>query len=157
MDKEVEGNSAGRPTVITLEVLQKLEQAFAYGATDIQAALYAGIHVNTLYNYCRENPEFADRKEVLKQQPILAARKTVVDAIKSDPALAFKYLERKQKDEFGSRTEIVGANGDPLIPAANDQLEESVNELKRAVDVAIREAEANANVGSDEGSSEADS
>lgn len=141
---------------MTLEVVQKLEQAFAFGATDEQAAFYAGISRRTLHSYCTENPDFAERKEMLKQQPVLLARKTVVNALESDPALAFKYLERKQKDEFGVRTEIVGANGDPLIPEGGDALKESVDELKRAVNAAIRQAESNPDLAADAGASETD-
>jgi hypothetical protein len=48
--------------------------------------------------------ELRDR---LKEQPILRARKTVVDNL-SDPHVAFRYLERKRKDEFAERQELTG-------------------------------------------------
>lgn len=138
---------SGRPTVMTPEVLQKLEQAFAYGSTDKQAAFYAGISARVLYDYCRVNPEFRDRKEALKDNPIMLARKTVIDAMSSDPALAFKYLERKQKDEFSSRTEVTGPDGDPITK--DDGLTESVRLLKESLDVAIRQAEQDTTVATD--------
>ena len=156
MDENEGKHPGGRPTVMTDEALAKLEDAFAYGATDRQACFYAGIDPATLYRYQNEHPEFCERKEALKEQPVMAARKAVVDALRTDPALAFKYLERKQKDEFGVRTEIVGANGDPLIPEGGDALKESVDELKRAVNAAIRQAESNPDLAADAGTSETD-
>lgn len=95
----------GRPTVMTAETLGKLNEAFALGSTDSQAAFYAGISATALYEYCRENPEFAQRKEALKETPILKARRTVVAAL-SKPQHAEWYLEKKARPEFGIRQEI---------------------------------------------------
>ena len=54
-------NKVGRPTVMTKEVLSKLEMLFAHGLTDREACLIADINPATLYNYCNENPEFSDK------------------------------------------------------------------------------------------------
>lgn len=99
-------NPIGRPTVMTKETISKLEQAFAYGASDKEACFYAGISHESLYKYQKQHPEFTDRKEALKEQPILAAREKVVKEIRNDVKAAQWYLERKRKDEFGTRTEI---------------------------------------------------
>lgn len=90
----------GRPTVITKNVINKLEEAFAFGCTDAEAALYANIAPSTLYKYQEVNTKFSERKEQLKMMPVLHARMAVVNAIKKDPHLALKYLERKKSDEF---------------------------------------------------------
>lgn len=105
----------GRPTVITQEVLRKLEEAFSLGCTDLEACLYANISKSTLYDYQKANPDFLERKEKLKEAPILLARKTVIDSLKN-PLTAQWYLERKKKDEFATRVENTGRNGEPLIP-----------------------------------------
>jgi len=97
----------GRPTVMTNEVLRKLEEVFALGGTDAEAIFYAGISKTAFYEYCKDHPTFAERKESLKDTPILAARRTVVKAL-NDPNHAFKYLERKKKNEFGPGLEISG-------------------------------------------------
>lgn len=89
----------GRPTVFTEEVLKKLEEAFSLGCTDKEACLLANISPASLYNYQNENPEFIERKELLKQDPILKARQTVIKAL-DDPEHAEWYLERKRKGEF---------------------------------------------------------
>lgn len=90
-----------RPTVITKLVLQKLEEAFSFDCTDEEACILANIAPSTLYNYQGSNPEFLERKQLLRHKPILKARQTIIGAL-DDPNFAFKYLERKRRQEFGS-------------------------------------------------------
>ena len=107
-------HAGGRPTVMTEKVLQKLEEAFAFGCSDLEACLYADIEARTLYYYQEKHPKFIQRKELLKQNPVLRARNTVVKALTDDPDLAMKYLERKVKSEFSLRSELTGAEGKDL-------------------------------------------
>lgn len=90
-----------RPTKLTPLVVKKLEEAFALGCTDEEACIYGDISKQTLYNFQDKNQEFLDRKELLKQKPVLEARKAVLGSFKANPHLAFKYLERKLSQEFG--------------------------------------------------------
>ena len=108
-------NPVGRPPVDWDAVLPKLEEVFALGGSDLEACFYAGISKTALYNYQKDNPDFVERKEQLKERPILLARQTVVKAIKDDPLTARWFLERKMKAEFANRTELTGAEGKPLI------------------------------------------
>lgn len=103
----------GRPTKMTEATLGKLEEAFAFGASDKEACFYADINPDTLYEYQKKYPKFTERKEALKQLPILKARKTIVDSL-SDPKNAQWYLERKAKQEFALRQEVTGADGEQL-------------------------------------------
>jgi hypothetical protein len=105
----------GRPTIVTPEILNKLEEAFALGCTDLEACLYADISKTTLYNYQLKHPEFVERKEELKETPILLARKTVINSLQQ-PQSAQWFLERKKKDEFSTRIENTGRDGKDLIP-----------------------------------------
>ncbi len=57
------------------KVIAKLEQAFLMGCTDEKACLYAGIVPSTLYRYQEDNPEFSERKTVLKTNPVMVDRK----------------------------------------------------------------------------------
>jgi hypothetical protein len=96
----------GRPTVINETVLQKLEEAFLNGATDRQAVFLANISEGTLYNYIKDNPDFGERKELLKQQVAYRAKQVIKDAIESNDKDTSKwYLERKDKD-FKNKTDI---------------------------------------------------
>lgn len=85
--------------------INKLEEAFSLGCTDLEATLYANIAPATLYKYQDNNKEFIERKTQLKQAPILLARKSVLAALRKNPELALKFLERKKKDEFSLRKE----------------------------------------------------
>ena len=105
----------GRPTVMTKEVIDKLQQAFSIGCSDSEACAYANICQDALYKYQERNPEFTEWKHQLKQNPVLKAKNTVVKNL-NDPKIALEYLKAKCKDEFGIRTEITGANGQPIIP-----------------------------------------
>ena len=97
----------GRPTVMTDEVIGKLEMLFAKGLSDREACLIADIHPSTLYDYCNANPEFAERKELLKERVKTQAKLNLAEAIENKDADISKwYLERKAKDEFSVKQEI---------------------------------------------------
>jgi len=95
-----------RPTVMTPTVIEKLEEAFAWGCTDVEACLWANIATPTLYLYQEKHPEFIERKEALKQTPVLKARKSVVSKLSGDARLSMDYLSRKAKKEFGNNVDI---------------------------------------------------
>lgn len=102
--KELVG--AGRPTIMTPELVNKLETAFSMGCTDLEACLFANISKQTLYNYQDKNPEFVDRKAMLKEKLILKARSVIAESLnKKDENTAKWYLERKRKDEFSAKSE----------------------------------------------------
>lgn len=105
----------GRPTVITEEVLRKLEGAFSMGCGDREACLLADISMTALYSYQERHPAFTERKALLKEKPILKARGTVLQAL-SIPEHAEWFLERKAKHEFSTRSDVslTGADGGPL-------------------------------------------
>ena len=99
----------GRPTVMTEEVVQKLEYAFMRGLNDIEACDYANISRSTLHNYCNDHPEFLDRKEELKHHPTAKAKLNVTEAIENgDEDMSKWWLERKAKDEFSTKQTIDG-------------------------------------------------
>ena len=106
-----------RPTIMTPEVIAKLEEAFAWGCTDSEACLWAEIAMPTLYKYQEKHPEFVDRKNALKDNPILLARQSVLKGIKRDPKLALSFLERKKKDEFSLKTETDITSGGQALTA----------------------------------------
>lgn len=97
----------GRPTIMTPETISKLEEIFSLGGSDEEACFFAGIGKSTLYNYQKECPEFVERKEALKETPILKARRTVIKSLE-EPNHAFRFLERKKRGEFGPTLDISG-------------------------------------------------
>jgi len=110
----------GRPTVVTDETIRKLESAFLLGCTDLEACFAADISKSTLYAYCAANPEFSERKEALKQNPLFKARGVVLEAIENkDLSAAQELLKRKE----GSKMALTGADGGPV----------AVTEVRRAI------------------------
>lgn len=113
---------AGKPHVMTSIMLEKLKVAFAMGFTDVEACLYCDLATSTLTDYCSKNPDFRELKEALKEKPKMKAKLVVLNSINNSEKENRKqtiddakwYLERKAKNEFGTRTEITGANGEPL-------------------------------------------
>lgn len=99
-------NKGGRPTKMTPETIKKLEEAFLMGCSDLEACLYADITHQTLYTYQKGNDEFLERKKKLKENPVMIARKTVLQGIEKDSKLAFDYLKAKKSDEFAEKKNI---------------------------------------------------
>ncbi|MBS8115188.1 hypothetical protein F6P88_12710, partial [Streptococcus suis] len=99
-------NKGGRPTKMTQGTIKKLEEAFLRGLSDEEACLYANISKPTLYDYCKKNPQFSDRKELLKQRLKTRAKLNISNAIEDgDVAISKWYLERKD-DEFKTKTKL---------------------------------------------------
>ena len=92
--------NTGQKLIDYPEIVTKLETAYSMGCKDSEACLFAGISTATLYAYIKRFPSFSDRKEKLKEYPILNAKKKVTSEIAEDVKVAQWYLERKTK-EFG--------------------------------------------------------
>ena len=119
--KENGKKDTGHPTVMTPETIAKLEQAFSLGCTDMEACFFANIGKSALYNYQKEHPEFMERKEALKEKMIFAARTVIANSLADNDKDTAKWLlERKRKQEFSTRIENTGADGEPLqMPVLN--------------------------------------
>jgi hypothetical protein len=110
----------GRPRVVTDAVVQKLEYAFSLGCTDLEACCYADISKHSLYDYIERNPEFGDRRERLKQNPMLKARKVLVDALDdNDRGIADKMITRRD----GTKNIL---SGDPDAPLSITVIERRI-------------------------------
>lgn len=106
----------GRPTVMTSEVIGKLENAFGRGNTILESCLIAGISKDAYYDYLKLNPEFSERIELLRENVTMHARNNLVDSIMTGNIADSKwYLERKKKDEFSTSSDI-NLGGQPDNP-----------------------------------------
>lgn len=101
----------GRPSEMTDETLAQLREAFLMGATDEEACVYADIHPATLYRYQQDNPDYCEEKKAWKQNPVMKARRTVVDSLDKLENAKW-YLGKKRKDEFD---ESSGEAGDGTV------------------------------------------
>ena len=113
---------AGRPTVVTQDVIRKLETAFMVGCTDLEACCAADISSTALYEHCKRFPEFAERKETLKNRPVMKAKMIVDKALDEDDLpTAHKVIDRKE----GSKVDVTSggekiANTFNFIPVGSD-------------------------------------
>lgn len=90
-------NKGGRPTKMTDQVIQLLVEAFSFGCSDREACVYAGIVPSTLYKYCDENPEFSERKEALKDKPVMKAKRIINQSLdEGDLNTANRVVDRKE-------------------------------------------------------------
>lgn len=125
----------GRPRAIDKFVIAKLEKGFLMGFSDREACLFANINPATLYRFCEENPDFSERKELLKEQIKLRAKQNIAEAIENrDKPLSQWYLERRDK-EFKPKSDMdlnlpqniidlfknVEQSGDTTIPKENTE------------------------------------
>tara|TARA_R110000823_G_C15487114_1_gene451482 strand:+ start:129 stop:494 length:366 start_codon:yes stop_codon:yes gene_type:complete len=86
-----------RPTVMTKDVLSKLQHAFTMGCTDIEACMYAGCSESALYRYEEKHEEYRKQKAVWKSNPFMLARMVLVDAlVAKDVNTAHKMIDRKE-------------------------------------------------------------
>lgn len=96
----------GRQPVVTQEIVRKLEDSFCYDSTVEEACLVAGISRSTYYDFVKKFPAFADRIAELREAPTFVIRKKIVQVAEHDADMGMKYVERKRKGEFSTRTEV---------------------------------------------------
>ena len=115
-------NKNGSYTKLTEETVKALEQAFSIDATVEEACFFADISKQTYYNWIKDNEKMKERFDALRQKPILKARQELVKGLTNFDN-AMKYLERKKKAEFSTRTELTGKEGEKLIEKQIDDSE----------------------------------
>lgn len=79
-----------------------LISALKIDSTIIEACAYAKITLKQYKYFVKEHPDFKEAKKGYSANNILIARQTLINSLKSDPKSAFKYLERKKPEEFGT-------------------------------------------------------
>lgn len=122
----------GRPTKMTQGTLRKLEELFVRGLSDEEACLLADIGTTTLYDYCKENPEFSERKELLKQRVKTRAKLNISKAIEEgDIDLSKWYLERRDND-FKAK-QAVTHDGEIAVNQVNPFAGLSTEELRKLI------------------------
>lgn len=112
---------------LTEDTIRKLEEAFSIDASVKEACYYADISTDTFYRWIKKYPKLSYKLERLREKPVLKARQTVVKSL-DNPDYAFKYLERKKKDEFSPRQELTGKDGEPIKTSYEIKLNEIRNE-----------------------------
>ena len=113
-------NLGGRKSIVTPQVVAKLDFAFAKGLTDQQASDYAGISKDCLYDHCKRNPGYSHQKESLKGNLAIRAKILLAESIENGNVTDAKWLlERKLKEEFSTRIEATAKDGEDFKPVVN--------------------------------------
>ncbi len=116
----------GQPRAVNEKEVRLLEMAFAMDCTVLEACLYAGISKSTFYAFLEVLPDFSDTIEIMRNIPVLIARRFIVTGL--DRASAMDYIERKRKSEFSKKTETealnknLNANVDPATQSKIDDV-----------------------------------
>ena len=121
-------NRVGRPTVMTNEVIGKLELAYTAGANNTQACDFADISQDALYDYIKKNPEFSEKIEHWKQRLKLRAKMNIKNAINDGDEDMSKWYLEKTDDGFNPkvRQEVSGSLGFNLV--VDDEIEDEETE-----------------------------
>lgn len=93
------------PTKMDDVTVKKLEEAFSMDCSVEEACLLANISKQTYYNWVSSFPDMKERFDVLRQYPILKARKAAIEKLDESYQNAMDYLSRKRKDEFSTKSE----------------------------------------------------
>ena len=118
--KRTKKSNAGRPTVMTKEVIAKLEECFLADISDAQACYIAGIDPCSLYRYQEAHPEYCKRKETLRKMPIAKAKIIINNRLnQQDPDTAKWLLERKAKKEYSKLATMEIDTGVTVIEVAD--------------------------------------
>jgi hypothetical protein len=122
-------NLGGRPTVMTEQVLEKLERAYTIGCSDRQACAMANISCQTLYDFQKREPWFKDAKERWKDRQFVKALETIDKSLENTRDAQW-FLERKSPETFGKqdRTEHIHK-----IELTDSELKDKILQLNRQV------------------------
>jgi len=99
--KQLEKQKTGRPSVMTADVIRKLEVAFAAGFGVTASCYYSGISTSTYYEHVALNKDFSDKMNLAQEFSTHRARQVVLQAINNgDVKAAQWWLEHKARLEF---------------------------------------------------------
>ena len=93
----------------------KLIQGFKMDCKPSELRILAGITEDQLRYFLEQHTELSRVFEDLRKTPTLKARMTIVKAIGTDANHAFRYLERKEPEEFQEKKSIEVSEKPSLI------------------------------------------
>lgn len=110
----------GRKSKYEPERVEKLLKAIRLGTTYKHACDYAGIHIDTFYEWQDKYPEFSDKIKEAEGEGIVSNFEIIKDAARDGNWQAAGWiLERRHPDEYGrrvndNRNTHSGPNGTPI-------------------------------------------
>jgi len=98
------------------KVVEVLEPYLKLGYTYTKACKIAGIPHNTVSGWLENDNELRLKFESWQNELNVQARRIIVKKIEAGNADAARWwLERREKEDFSQRSEITGAEGEPIV------------------------------------------
>lgn len=123
------GLKRGAPAVITPPVETQILMGVRAGMSINTASAYAGVPKSTVHDYIKNNPDFSDKIQTIRETPLSLALMTVYQALEAGDLETSKwYIEQCRKREIererarlmrAQRLNLRGADTD-IIPAVLD-------------------------------------
>ena len=90
--------ATGRPSVMTEEVIGKLESILKIDWTIGEACSYAWIDQSTYYDWVKKDIRFSKKMTAAQDYPFILARKTLMKGMQNgDQRSAIEYLKRRDR------------------------------------------------------------
>lgn len=98
---------AGRNSIVTVDVVAKLTEAFRLGFSDTDACHYADIDRSTYYRHLESDGDFATQMASAKNYAKLKCCSVLLGAIEEGNIQVCQWwLERRYKDQFGRQIQV---------------------------------------------------
>lgn len=132
---------------LTLEIIQKLDQAFSIGATVDEACDYADIAPSTYFSWTQKYPELSEHFKRIRNRLPLKAKQNIAQTIHNgDLAFSRWLIERFQPEEYGETIKVEHTMGDETPAEDQEAIERfhaelRANRIKRRMEKARRDGE----------------
>lgn len=109
----------GRKSKYEPERVEKLLEAIRLGATYRHACDYAGIHIDTFYEWQDKHPEFPEQIKLAEGAGVISNLQVIKTASAENWTAAAWLLERRHPEDYGrrvndNRNTHSGPNGTPI-------------------------------------------
>lgn len=108
-------------------VISDLKNAFTKDYTIERACRYAGINIDTYYDWRMKSEEFAAVMDRCQDHLVNAAQDIISNKIEEDKdnEMAVWVLERRDKKRYSPRSEVTGPEGESILPDKPLSLEQA--------------------------------
>jgi hypothetical protein len=159
---EEPGKKRGRPTEYNPSTVGKIIGGFQRGLSVKTVCTYAGIHPDTLYEWMNKHSEFSEKVSAARTYGTLLAAETIQDVLQdtqrdkkekryseaSRISTARWYLERQEREAFGSSGGVLGAKVETndkggttatIVYATDEYIRDIIEKSTVSVDSGIEE------------------
>jgi hypothetical protein len=117
-------------TKLTPEVVSKLKEAFAIGASVAEACFYSEISERTYYRWTEKNEELCQEFERMRQKLPLAAKRNIALAIQAGDLLLSKWLVEHTQPKDYAETQKLEHSGEVITTEGFPEDEELKREFR---------------------------